>query len=179
MNLPSVRPDWTVMLGGAWLLHEARYNRTSFKTPFVNAITAKHDASKRIIILLIFHREKYSMSIRRHKIIIYKKIYIPISVRGDRQISLITRSKNIYHSLPSVITKLRLVSCKIISKAIKLILPIYSYFIIIDMNSISKLHLTVKYSFHIWLNNNAIQNRTNCAGSIRCFINTMLAWRYP
>ena len=112
---------------------------------------------------------------KAEKIVIYKKIYIPISVSGDRQISLITRSRKIYHSLPSVITKLRLVSCKIISEAIKLMIYIYIYFIIIVINAISKLHFTVKYSFHIWLNNNAIQKRTNCAGSIRCFINTMLA----
>ena len=45
------------MLGGAWLLQDARYSRTSFKTPFVNAITAKHDARKKRVGILIVHHE--------------------------------------------------------------------------------------------------------------------------
>ena len=46
MTMASVTPEVTVFAGGAWLLHEAKYNVTKLITKLENAMTAVHDAMR-------------------------------------------------------------------------------------------------------------------------------------
>ena len=71
--------------------------------PFVNVITERQEAGIKIKNLLSNHQYIFLPILLQPRL-------LPISVKGDRQISLITSKRKMYHSLPSVMTKLRLVS---------------------------------------------------------------------